>query len=293
MTAADQDQAALPPGLRERVMAASLLAREAGQPAPAVPAISGTEAFGRAADAFHGLLCALGERDWKTPALRGLDVQGLVGHLIGVEEDIHRGLAGDAGVADASHVESTQTAALRQAGRSPAATRAEWRQAADRTLELARAAGPATPDGDCYRIAVHGMRLPVQTLLVVRAFELWIHENDIRGAADLPPSVPDAPVLRLMSDLAARLLPVAAARAGLAGSLNVHLVLTGPGGGTWDIAVGSDEPDPAAVSIVTDVAGFCRLAGNRATPADLDLHITGDAGLAVGVLTAASTLALD
>ncbi len=285
MTAADQEQAALPMGLRERVMAASLLARGAGQPVPAVPEISGAEAFGRAADAFYGLLCALGEQDWTKQALRGLDVQGLVGHLTGVEEDVQRGVAGDPDVAFASHVESTQPAAVRQADRSPAQTRAEWRAAADRTLDLAGESGST--------VSVHGIRLPVDALLVVRAFELWVHDNDIRRAVGLPPSVPDTPVLRLMSDLAARLLPYAAARTGLREPVDVHLVLTGPGGGTWEIAVGQSPPEPVGVAIVTDAVGFCRLAGNRITPAELDAHITGDSRRAVGVLAAAATLALD
>jgi uncharacterized protein (TIGR03083 family) len=295
MTAAERDHEALPLGLRERVMAASLLAREAGQPVPAVPAISATEAFGRAADAFYALLCALDGQDWMTPALRDLDVQGLVGHLIGVEDDVQRGVAGDPALANARHVESTQAAAVRQAGRSPLLTRDDWRRAADRTLELARAAETAPPDGDGRdtRIALYGMRLPLQALLVVRAFELWVHENDIRRAVGRPPSDPDTPVLRLMSDLAARMLPHAAARTGLRGPVDVHLVLTGPGGGTWDITVGGDSPERAAVAIVTDASGFCRLAANRLSAADLDPHITGDPGLAAGVLAAATTLALD
>jgi len=103
-------------------------------------------------------------------------------------------------------------------------------------------------------------------------------------------------VLRLMSDLAARMLPYAAARMGLH-PVDVHLVLTGPGGGTWDVAVGPGEGGPGEggqdVAIVTDAVGFCRLAANRATPADLDLHVTGDPGRAADVLAAASTLALD
>jgi len=289
MTAADQEPVALPPGLRERVMAASLLARGAGRPVPAVPEISGAQAFGRAADAFYGLLRALDEPDWARPALRGLDVQGLVGHLTGVEADVQRSLAGDPAVADADHVDSTQAEAARQAGRSPALTLREWRRAADRTLDLVREADPA---GDA-RVAVHGIRLPLDSLLVVRAFELWVHENDIRRAAGLPASVPDAPVLRLMSDLAARMLPYAAARTGLREPVDVRLVLTGPGGGTWDVLLGQSPPEPVPVAIVTDVVGFCRLAGNRVTPAELDLHITGDPGRAAGVLAAASTLALD
>jgi len=298
MTAADRDPAALPAGLRERVMTASLLAREAGQPVPAVPAISGAEAFGRAADAFYGLLAGLDEQDWARPVLRGLDVQGLTGHLIGVEEDMQRGLAGDPAVADADHVESTQDSAVRQAGRSPALTMRDWRRAADRTLAEARAADAGIElDGD--RIAVHGMRLPLDDLLVVRAFELWVHENDIRRCAGLVPSVPDPPVLRLMSDLAARMLPYAAARTGLRERVDVHLVLTGPGGGTWDVMVGQQpdgqEPDGPGhdVAIVTDAVGFCQLAANRTTPTELGPYVTGDAGRVAEVLAATSALALD
>jgi hypothetical protein len=44
---------------------------------------------------------------------------------------------------------------------------------------------------------------------------------------------------------------------------------------------------------VADAVGFCRLAANRVTPAELGSHITGDEGRAVSVLAAATTLALD
>ena len=136
------------------------------------------------------------------------------------------------------------------------------------------------------------MRLPLGTLLVVRAFELWIHDNDIRQAVGLPPSVPDPSMLSLMTQAAAWLLPRAVARSGPSEPANVHLVLTGPGGGTWDIPIG-DGPPAAEVAIVTDAVEFCRLAANRATPDDLSLHITGDADRAALVLAAAPTLALD
>ena len=303
MSTMDRDQEALPIALRERVMAASLLARGVGQTVPAVLEISADEAFARAAEAFYGLLGTLGEQGWKTEALRGLDVQGLVGHLTGVELDTHRALAGDPAVADAEHVESPQGSAVRQAGRSPAQTLDEWRRAADHTLELVRAPGGDRAADSCAgRIAVHGIRLPLGDLLVVRAFELWVHDNDVRRAVGLPPSVPDPPVLRLMSDLAARMLPYAAARMGLPPA-DVHLVLTGPGGGTWDVAIGKGAESMEAsgqeavslerLAIVTDAVGFCRLAANRVTPAELGPHITGDQGRAVSVLAAATTLALD
>ncbi len=286
MTAAARSPA-LPAGLRDRVLSASLRARAVGRPEPPAPQITAEEAFSRAADAFYGMLGVLQAEDWRRLALRGLDVQGLVGHLTGVEEDVHRCLAGNPQVAQASHVESTQPAADRQAGRPPAQTRAEWRRAAGRTLDLVHATGDPGAE-----VAVHGMRLPLGVLLVVRAFELWIHDNDIRQAADLPPAVPDPSTLSLMTQTAAQLLPHAAAREGLREATGVHLVLTGPGGGTWDIPIGH-SPAAAQVAIVTDAVGFCRLAANRATPDSLGLHITGDPGRAAAVLAAVSALALD
>jgi uncharacterized protein (TIGR03083 family) len=283
----------LPAGLRARVIAAALLARAAGRPDPVPEPISPEEGFRRAADAFDELLRELPDADWARPALRDLDVQGLVGHLAGVEEDMQRCLAGDPAVAAAEHVASTQAAAVRQAGRTPAQTRAEWRRAAERTIELARAC-----DLDA-EMAVHGMCIPLSLLLVVRAFELWVHDNDIRQAVGLPPSVPDPATLGLMTEVAARLLPRAAARTGVDEPMSLHLVLTGPGGGTWDVPIGTggaggaSSTEPADVVIVSDAVDFCRLVANRADPAGLDVHITGDAELAAAVLAAAPVLALD
>jgi hypothetical protein len=129
----------LPAGMRERVLAASWQARPAGRPEPEPAEISPVEAFRRAAGALDELLGTLGVDDWSLPVLRDLDVQGLIGHLIGVEEDVHRCLSGDPGVADTDHVEATQPAAGRQAGRRADQTRAEWRRTVGRTLDLVRA----------------------------------------------------------------------------------------------------------------------------------------------------------
>src|SRR5215469_767764 len=278
----------LPTGLRERVIAAALRARAAGRPDPVPEAISPAEALSRAADAFHGLLLELPDADWARPALRDLDVQGLVGHLTGVEEDVQRCLAGDPAVAEAEHVASTQAAAIRQAHHRAAQTLAEWRRAVSRTLALL-----AVRDDLDALVALHGIQLPLHALLVVRAFELWTHENDIRLVSRLPLSTPDPSTLRLMTSLVAGLLPIAADRAGLPGPARLHLVLTGPGGGTWDVEIGGDtRPEPAEMSIVTDAVGFCRLAADRVTPAQLAVLTTGDRDQAAGVLAATATLAL-
>jgi len=184
-------------------------------------------------------------------------------------------------------VRSTQPAALEQAGRSPVVTTAQWREAVNGTLALAAAGDPDAV------VAIHGVSLRVRDLLVARTFELWTHENDIRVAAGLPPSAPAPSTLRPMTQLATALLPYGAAAASLREPINVHLVLTGPGGGTWDVAVGDEAAVPSRISIVTDVVGFCRLVANRISPSALDAHVTGDERQATSVLAAAASLALD
>ena len=279
---------ALPVGLRERVLAAARELRAPGRTVPDVPDISPVEACSRAADAFLGLLTSLADADWRRPVLRDLDVAGLVGHLTGVEDDVQRALDGDRDVACVDHVASTQAAAEHAASRSPEEARRAWRAAADRTLERVRGA-----DLDVV-VPLHGMRLPLGALLVVRAFELWTHENDIRRAAGLPASVPDAATLRRMTELAVLLLPYGVARVSdPVPPLDVHLVLTGAGGGTWDVAVGERTGPAPEVAIVADAVGFCRLVADRITPADLGAQVSGAAGAADVVLTGAAALALD
>jgi uncharacterized protein (TIGR03083 family) len=288
VSAYDPESGMLPVGLRGRVLTASRQARAVGHCVPESPQITPAEAFRRSADALYTMLCGLGDDDWRTPVLRDLDVQCLVGHLIGVEADVFRGLSGDPAVSEVDHVESTQAAAIRQGGRSPVQTRLEWRDTVDRTLGLVHEI-----DALDVQVAVHGMRLPLGALLVVRAFELWIHDNDIRRATGLPPSVPDPSTLSQMTGLAAELLPHSAARLGQPQSLTMRLVLTGPGGGTWDIAIGDDPPHPPALHLVADAVGFCQLAANRITPAQLQPHITGDPVVAAEMMTAVAALALD
>ena len=280
----------VPTGLRDRVLAASRAAREGGRATPEPPSITAVEAFARAADAFTGLLSSLSTAQWQTAVLRELDVQGLVGHLTGVERDVQRAIAGDTDVADIDHIVSTQDLADAQRGRVPGETLAQWRAAVDETLDRVEAS--SLDAGDV--LSMHGMRLSLDSLLVVRAFELWTHENDIRAVVGLPASVPDASTLTLMTDLAVRLLPHAVTRtAPVPKPRHLHLVLTGEGGGTWDVPLGNGEaaaPD-GELMMVVDAVDFCRLVANRVDPAAIDVHVNGDG--ADGVLTAAASLALD
>lgn len=279
------------PDLADRVLAACRDARAAGHAVPAAPVISPQQALRNAADAFGSVLSGLDEAGWHTFALRDLDVQGLVGHLIGVEHDLHRCLAGDSDIADAEHVASTQPSALAQAGRPPAETYREWRHAVERTLILTTGADLTVP------APLHRTTLTLGQLLVVRAFELWAHENDVRRVVGLPPSRPEWSTLSLMTQLAVELLPAAwAAQPDLAAlPASVHLVLTGAGGGSWDVDLTRRETrGPERTTLITaDAVEFCRLAADRLAPQEVDAYITGDRELAEHVLAATATLALD
>ena len=75
---------------------------------------------------------------------------------------------------------------------------------------------------------MHRMETTLGTLLVIRAFELWTHENDIRRAVGRAPTVPEGSTLRLMTTVAAGALPLGAARIGLDDPTRVRLVLGMP-----------------------------------------------------------------
>jgi hypothetical protein len=83
--------------------------------------------------------------------------------------------------------------------------------------------------------------------------------------------------------------------AGTPPDVRVHLVLTGAGGGTWDVVVGDRPGAPAGADlvVVADAVAFCRLVANRIAPAELGAHVSGATAHAATVLAGAAALALD
>lgn len=288
--ALEEGHATAPPAdLLERTVRAARRLRAPGRPVDAPDPIDGADTFRRAVAAMDAALSGLGDPEWARPALRDLDVQGLLGHLIGVESEFHGALS-DPPVTAGDHVGSTQPSAVAQAGRPPAATLRDWQVLTSRTSVVVS----AEPAGRA--VAFYGVELPLDQMLVIRAFEMWIHEEDVRRACGLPLRPPDAGPLARMADLAVTLLPAGVARAGLSrpGS-GVRLVLTGQGGGTWDVALAGDGTDPAGATatIVVDTTAFCRIVGSRLAPADSGAWIDGDRRLAADLFSGAAALALD
>ena len=273
--------------LRARVLAAAVDARKPGGAVDAPAWISGTDAFRRAVMSLDGLLGSLSDDEWARPALRDLDVQGLIGHLIGIEEGFSAVLRGGDDLTD--HVGDTQAAALRQRGVAPLETHRQWFDAATASIALLEDRDASAP------VSFYGVTLPLDDVLVIRAFEMWIHEEDIRRATGRALSPPDPERLARMVGLVSMLLPAGIARAGHArDGATARVVLTGNAGGTWNVNLdGAPEPRSATSRIVVDAAEFCRIVGNRKDEATSGAVVTGDKTVATGVLVGAAALALD
>ena len=101
-------------------MAAAESVRPPGVATGTGAAIAAAEAYRRTIGSFDNLLTWLGEDEWRRPVLRGLDIQFLIGHLIGVERQLHAAVGIASALATSTdHVASTQGDALAQVGPPP------------------------------------------------------------------------------------------------------------------------------------------------------------------------------
>ncbi len=139
-----------------------------------------------------------------------------------------------------------------------------------------------------------GFELDRNDAIVLRAFETWIHTDDLRRVVGLSGLPPEPQHLALMSDLAGRTLSMAL---GLVQRTRegktARLVLTGAGGGEWLVAMdgsglSNDEPD---VTLTANVVDWCMLVGDRIAPHEIARTVDGDPGLAEDLLAAAPALA--
>jgi len=194
-------------------------------------------------------------------------------------------------------LERTGRLIAEQAGAGPAAVRALWRRqnhALVRTAVLSPQ-GAAPVD---FGFAV----LPLRDAFVDRAFECWIHGDDIARAVDYPYAAPAPRHLRLMVDLAARMLPAALAAlrrkqsAGAGGGTPrrrlLRLVIDGPAAGEWLIPLDGPTEGPAepVASMVLDGLEFCYLAAAHRDPDHLPVGEYGDRTAIREVLRAAPLL---
>ncbi|WP_216588890.1 maleylpyruvate isomerase family mycothiol-dependent enzyme [Streptomyces brasiliscabiei] len=230
------------------------------------------------------------EGRWGTPVVHDWDAHATLAHLVAADEHLAVRLGVDARL-PASHIPEgtpaedawarrTADVIAHEHGRTPGETLATWAAQAAALLATAEAADPELA---ARAVTVMGLRLPVADHFVVRAFEAWIHTDDIGRALGLAvPPPPDEHLWSLVR-LAVRILGLA-----LHDAPPVRFEVTGPTGTGW--ILGSDT-GPVHAELTLDPVDFCLLVGGRHSPDEVPKRITGDADAARTVLRRAASLA--
>jgi uncharacterized protein (TIGR03083 family) len=278
-----------PSGLRDSILASARARRAAsGAADPAVePAV---DLFAGQTGALADVVETLRDDQLDLGTANGLSVRALIVHCA-AQESLAAQLAGRPTVADvtSTDIDERTEALLERFGNRPTAdTLALWRESVDALQDWATE--PANHEATVRWL---GADIARPDVLVIRAFESWIHADDIRRAIGQPLASPPASHLSLMSDFSGRttgfgLLMAGRSRPGK----TARLVLTGGGGGEWLIAMGGGDAGTIAdVTLTTDVVDWCRLVGERIAPDELECTIEGDADLGTDLLVAASAFA--
>jgi uncharacterized protein (TIGR03083 family) len=306
-----EDSLDLDPLLRARVLENCLGRRPARIPVPDWAAPYDAETA-----RLEALLADLNDPEWREPVKlswwkgeRTLTLCGVLAHLGSVDGLVATSLGLDDPLGLGSPrtmLDRTNAAAERCRTHSPSFVQNKWRtQTRDivRTLSFAGSGTGGLP------VDYADFELPMRDALIDRAFECWIHAQDIANALDYPEyGPPAARHLNKMVDLAARMLPTALAdrrRAGLANSparlvaagtqgRSLHLHIEGNGGGHWDISLDSPgalaSRDNAIASIALDSVEFCHLTAGHIAPERVAVGQEGDSTAIRDVLFAAASL---
>jgi uncharacterized protein (TIGR03083 family) len=283
--------AATPPPsrLRGRTLERAMSRRAAASPCPVY-----AEPYAAQVSVLDSLLAGLTGADWTANVIYTWNVQDVVAHLSATDGLV----AGRIGVAvdppfpagrtvDGDLIEQRTAAVIdRERTRTPEQTRAAWRNLTD-VLCRRLPADPALRPG--------GMPMRISDAVVARAFETWVHTDDIARALgrELPPPLPRH--LHPIAALGVRGLrrALALTRPDPAPAVSAQVILDGPGGGEWMVGLGgkiSDRQRPV-VRLEMDVLEFCFLAGGRRDPATVSAEVTGDADLGRDLLVAAPAFA--
>jgi uncharacterized protein (TIGR03083 family) len=286
-----------PGPLGSRVLAAARQSdRPVQHPAWAATAHKGLTplaAFTRTAAELGELLAELTAEEWERELpIPGGTARDLIRHLTGIERYVLGQLGrGDAVEAprreDHYPVSRRLTSDLEEA--SPDLLARAWWLAVLSVISASGELGPGEP------VAFHHLPGTLRGLLVVRTFELWTHSDDIRRGMGRRLSGLDGARLALMSAQLMEVLGLGMALSGTPRSgRTARIVLTGPGDGQFDVALGPEEQagDPDII-LTTRAVDLCRLAANRLPFADLEADVAGDRTLLEPLLVGATAFAAD
>jgi uncharacterized protein (TIGR03083 family) len=276
-----------PPTLRRSVLAAARERRHAAL-GDALMRLYRTET-----DRFAALVTTLRPEELAARTANGLSVRDLLIHLAAMESMVSAGLGTPVTtIAAGTDVEGrTATFVEALAVRPVDDVQAIWRDGIDGVLQWAATGAPRG------LLPWLGVDVHRDTLLISRAFETWIHADDIRRALGRPLEPPSPGDLHAMADFSLRNLPIWMELTGRAHpGRTARVVLTGAGGGSWLVPMGDGtaaETAEAAVDVEleVDVVAWCHRVGERVTTDGIEARVEGDAALARDLLEAASAVA--
>ena len=307
----------LNPALRTRVLETCLERRP-----PRIPVPDWATAYDTETARLDALLQDFGDNEWHAPvrlrwyegdeaSTRRTTVAGVIAHLMSVDGLVAVALGLEDPLGDVRPERATpsdRTEAYWRAARFPPtrAVRGPWREQSHRLIRTVSFTGSDTgrmtvPYGD--------FALPLHDAMLDRAFECWVHAEDIAEAVDYPYDPPAGRHLHEMVDLAARLLPVVLENRrhhGLAAPVERRLVaagepgrslrleIEGSGGGEWLIPLDSPAAKWSAehevAHVALDGAEFCRLAAGHVPPREAAAGQVVDREAIWDVLFAAASL---
>ncbi|MGI5482214.1 zf-HC2 domain-containing protein [Streptomyces lavendofoliae] len=301
----------LDPLLRSRVLENCLGRRPARIP---VPDWAGP--YDAETARLDALLRDIGDSEWHAPVRlkwfegdrsvsRRTTVAGVIGHLQAVDGLVATAIGLDDPLSSKTPTERTEDH-WRGAHHPPTrAVRGPWRDQAHTLIRTVSFAGRGVAE---LSVSYGDFSLPLRDALVDRAFECWVHADDIANAVDYPYEPPSGAHLHGMIDLVARLLPAALAerrRAGLAAPArhlvtagapgrSLHLEVEGSGGGDWYIALDSPAAvgsrDRKVAQVALDGVEFCQLVAGHIAPEEAAAGQDGDREAIRDVLFAAASL---
>jgi hypothetical protein len=175
--------------------------------------------------------------------------------------------------------------------------RRHWRRQSEVLVRTLAEAGPWILDRPVELAGRSPIWRPLREALTQRAFETWIHAEDVRRLLARPAKSPEPAQLARIVDFGLRLLPGAMDAAGRGRPHEViRLDLTGPGGGERLVALSATSRTTGS-TVVAEIAvpaeAFCRLMANRAATPLADTTITGDTRAALDLLSVAATMGCD
>jgi uncharacterized protein (TIGR03083 family) len=266
---------------------AAVLRAASDEPRPGMVPMPPLEVLAVCIDDLDDVLSGLDDDDWlQRAAPYDWSVAQLVAHVAAVDRYMSAVLGLAPRTDDPDHRDHLAVGSAYRTSLLRGTTRElhrAWRATAMETLARLRAGdGPAADDV----VEFHVWPFTLDTLLVARSFELWTHADDIRRAVGRPVASPPPSALRCMSAASVQslplLVPAVAARRVVGGA---RVVLTGPGGGTFDIGIGQ-----RAVTLVADVVDYCRVVARRAGASAIE--VDGDVALAADLVAAAQAIAM-